>query len=305
MPSSIASWNGLNHPAADRYPMMLRDRLEELAHDIADNGQREPIWVDVDGNLIDGRNRLQACGIAGIEPTFAIYEGDDIEAFIISKNEHRRDLAPAERARIRQRRVQELARQGMSARAIAAEVGVSHTTVEKDMQVATELPPDPDEDSAALIAAMEEAREPAPERVTGRDGKSYPAKKKKPETNVDKSRDATAARWERVAELAATSRTSAQIATEVGLSEEGLRAGCKQRGIVIASDAVMRKKRRTSSTDIVDRIVANSGVSQSTIDLIDFTALDPDPEVLQRWIDALQGSIRSLTTIKKALEGLR
>ena len=56
------------HPAAEMFPLLGDDELRELADDIAAHGLREPIVVQ-GGTLIDGRNRLRACVMAGVEPT--------------------------------------------------------------------------------------------------------------------------------------------------------------------------------------------------------------------------------------------
>jgi len=76
---------------------MDEGRLAELANDIAENGQREPIQL-LGGQVIDGRNRLKACEIAGIDPRF-----EDIDAatnpweFVWSLNGQRRDLTTDQR----------------------------------------------------------------------------------------------------------------------------------------------------------------------------------------------------------------
>jgi ParB-like chromosome segregation protein Spo0J len=50
------------HPAADIFPMMSDDELQELAADIAENGLQVAIILDhTQKVLIDGRNRLEAC----------------------------------------------------------------------------------------------------------------------------------------------------------------------------------------------------------------------------------------------------
>src|SRR3954447_2894984 len=59
------------HPAAAVLPMMSDDELDDLAADIEANGLLHPIVLDADGELlIDGRNRLEACCRAGVEPQF-------------------------------------------------------------------------------------------------------------------------------------------------------------------------------------------------------------------------------------------
>ena len=50
------------HPAADLFPMMTDAELTELAADIKANGLLNPV-VLLDGQILDGRNRLRACEI--------------------------------------------------------------------------------------------------------------------------------------------------------------------------------------------------------------------------------------------------
>jgi hypothetical protein len=90
------------HPAADLFPMLAANELTELAADIAEHGLREPIWLwrDQDGAeyLLDGRNRVAACQIAGVEVEHQWYDGDDPTAFVVSENVQRRHLTAGQRA---------------------------------------------------------------------------------------------------------------------------------------------------------------------------------------------------------------
>lgn len=74
---------------AEFYPLLDDDALQSLAADIRENGLLDPITVTEDGVLLDGRNRLRACEIAGVEPITVIFDGDDIGAFVRSKNVRR------------------------------------------------------------------------------------------------------------------------------------------------------------------------------------------------------------------------
>jgi hypothetical protein len=84
---------------------MTADELASLADDIAVNGQHDPITLGrINGAasavLVDGRNRLRACEIAGVAPKFDTRDfADDAEvvAFVRSRSE-RRDLSKGERA---------------------------------------------------------------------------------------------------------------------------------------------------------------------------------------------------------------
>jgi ParB-like chromosome segregation protein Spo0J len=86
------------HPAAEIFPMMTEDELNELAQDIKVNGQRFPIVRDKEGLLVDGRNRLEACSRAGVEPKFDTLNGEDPVAFILSANIARRHLNKGQQA---------------------------------------------------------------------------------------------------------------------------------------------------------------------------------------------------------------
>ena len=55
--------------------------------------------LDAEGStLIDGRNRLKACEMAGVKPVFRRMNGEDPVAFIISANIARRNLSKGQRA---------------------------------------------------------------------------------------------------------------------------------------------------------------------------------------------------------------
>lgn len=87
------------HPLANLFPMMSEDELIDLADDIKANGLVHPIVTDDTGKvLVDGRNRLRACEIAGVEPTFRRLNGEDVSAFIVSVNLARRNLTAGQRA---------------------------------------------------------------------------------------------------------------------------------------------------------------------------------------------------------------
>lgn len=88
------------HEVANIFPMMEEAALQELAADIKENGQIEPILV-VGSEIIDGRNRYRACQIAGVEPVFKQYEGDggaDLVHLSMSLNLQRRHLSKSQKA---------------------------------------------------------------------------------------------------------------------------------------------------------------------------------------------------------------
>ena len=88
------------HPAAALFPMMTADELQALADDIRENGLREPIET-YDGQIIDGRNRLEACKLSGVTPRMREWDGEgSLTAYIVSKNLRRRHLTPSQRAEL-------------------------------------------------------------------------------------------------------------------------------------------------------------------------------------------------------------
>ena len=93
----MTEFTGEVHPLADDYPMLGADELNDLAESIKDQGQLDPITLTPDGALLDGRNRLAACDLAGVEPKFEIHDGDAV-AFIVGKNANRRQLSAGQRA---------------------------------------------------------------------------------------------------------------------------------------------------------------------------------------------------------------
>jgi ParB-like chromosome segregation protein Spo0J len=86
------------HPVAEMFPMMTEEELDELAADIKANGLLNPITKDNDDTLIDGRNRLEACSRAGVEPKFETLNGTDPVAYILAQNVKRRHLSKGQQA---------------------------------------------------------------------------------------------------------------------------------------------------------------------------------------------------------------
>lgn len=87
------------HKLADLFPRMSDAEIQDLANDIAAHGQHEPI-VLLNGEILDGRNRMAACEIAGVEPRIAEYDGDDPLGYVVSLNLKRRHLTESQRAMV-------------------------------------------------------------------------------------------------------------------------------------------------------------------------------------------------------------
>jgi hypothetical protein len=78
--------------------MLVVDELADLAADIMERGQLQPIILDSEGRILDGRNRLAACRLAGVEPALENYIGGDPAGYALSVNVNRRHLTKGQRA---------------------------------------------------------------------------------------------------------------------------------------------------------------------------------------------------------------
>lgn len=93
----MTTFSGEIHPFAAVFPMLPDDELQALADSIEAEGQLHPILLDPKGVLLDGRNRLEACRRAGVDPRFESFSGDPY-SLIIRANVRRRSLTAVQRA---------------------------------------------------------------------------------------------------------------------------------------------------------------------------------------------------------------
>jgi len=178
------------HPAAELFPLMSEPELRELGEDIKKNGLLSPIIIGDDGGLVDGRNRLDAIELLGMEFEFvrakygptkgritAIHSDDfdtvltgavrtlwDFKAnpydFVISANLHRRHLTAEQKRDLIAKMLK--AKPEASNRQIATQVKADHKTV------------------AAVRNDLESVGEiPHLEKTVGADGKQYKSRPKK------------------------------------------------------------------------------------------------------------------------------
>jgi ParB-like chromosome segregation protein Spo0J len=132
------------HEVCAAWPEMTTAELRDLADDIVKNGLHDPIMLTPDGKLLDGRNRAEACAVAGIEITSsmtAVYDGDPV-LFSLSKNRHRRHMSTDQIAMVAaklatrehggDRRSEDFktSNEGLKVSAVAEAAGVPKTAVE-------------------------------------------------------------------------------------------------------------------------------------------------------------------------------
>jgi len=167
MTSTTPSWrNSPNiaiHPAAEIFPLLPEVELADLARDIKTNRLREKVAVIIKGNrqlVIDGRNRLDALERAGFcivdehgrllkSVCLDLSKGGDldlvdptkVEAYIISKNIHRRHLNADQKRELAARLLK--ADPNRSNRAIAGDVKLDDKTVasmRQTLEASAEIP---------------------------------------------------------------------------------------------------------------------------------------------------------------------
>ena len=84
------------HEAANVLPLLPEKELQDLADNIRRHGLEVPITV-CRGLIVDGRNRLMACQLAGVEPRFEERNDiEDIAMWVWSLNGERRHLQSQE-----------------------------------------------------------------------------------------------------------------------------------------------------------------------------------------------------------------
>jgi len=153
------------HPVAALFPMLAEDELAELAEDIKQRGLLHPIVKDGEGRILDGRNRLAACELAGVEPTFVTYEGDDPDGYALAVNLQRRHLTKGQQAMVA---AKALSVSNNSQTSVANSVRVSQARIGQAVTVRDHAP---DLVDAVIAGAtgLDEAYKVARERKTAAD----------------------------------------------------------------------------------------------------------------------------------------
>jgi hypothetical protein len=131
-----------SHPIAELFPLMADEDLQALAGDIKRDGMHYPIII-YDGKVLDGRNRLKACKLAGVVPHFHLFNAreDDPLRFVVSANLHRRHLTQEQKREV----IAAVLKQDpkRSNRQVAEQTKADHKTVgtvRREMEATGEIP---------------------------------------------------------------------------------------------------------------------------------------------------------------------
>jgi ParB-like chromosome segregation protein Spo0J len=127
--------DALIHPAADIFRTLSDADYAELRHDIELHGILEPIWVDPQGQVLDGRHRLRAAHELGITCSTLVYDGPDPIGFVFSLNFHRRHLTTSQRAMVAAKMA--ALRQGRPSKKTPQKSGVSTKQAAEKFHVGT------------------------------------------------------------------------------------------------------------------------------------------------------------------------
>lgn len=107
--------------------MLADDELKDMAADIAERGLLQPIVLDEQGRILDGRNRYAACELAGVEPEFTTYDGEDPDGYALSVNIARRHLTKGQIAMVAARSDDLIKKQ--SQRSLAAHLNINQSYI--------------------------------------------------------------------------------------------------------------------------------------------------------------------------------
>lgn len=316
---------------ADRYRKDLGD-VSELAASIVEIGLLNPITVaEYYGGyrLVAGERRLrafEALELTEIPARVArnIVEARDLLVAERDENTQRKPMLPSEAtalgmaieemekpaARERQGTRTDIghsAQEGgkfQESREIAAEaVGLSRGTYAR-IKEALVTAEDEDEDEDVRQVARDvveqiDAGEPvAPQVARIRATRSVTAEVIPFRRNG--TSEENAAKWAHIRELADQGRTSDQIAAEIGMTEESVRAGARRLDIDIRADRVIGKRRRINPLDVLEKTVLGLEVNATSLALVDYE--DVTPEQAYEWLERLAEPLRVIRKMQTQLK---
>lgn len=304
------------HPVAALFPYIEGDAFREFVEDIRTNGQREPVVLDVDGRLLDGRNRARACQVLGIDVKETRYSGDNVDGWIISHNVHRRHLTTSQKAMIAARLA--TLKQGGSNNPVGRnqhEVKGSNEPLTCDRSQTERSAPSIVEAANQFNVARESVKR-ARAVIESGDAEliqavdsgeltvSGAAKKvRATKETVKPKKQASDVRVKQIRDLADKGATSEQIAKQIGIAEVYVRRLARDNNVLIVADEVRRGVRRLNHDVILGNTAESLEVASMALRDIDPSQLDRD-EAVER-LDSLTASINAIATaVKKIKESL-
>lgn len=322
----------------DRHRADMGD-LTDLAASIATDGLLHPVVVTTEGRMIAGHRRLEACrslGWTDIKVTFIDGLLDAAQLLRMERDENtcRKDMTPSEKVSLGCA-LEELERP--KAKAAQIEAGQTHGRgiasvppnesnrrqsydVREDVAPAVGMSTATYSRAKQLVTAAANGDVEAKAQVeemdkTGKVTKPYETWKG---YKVNRGDDAEttrgtavrvhevtyieqhAAKWGRIAALAASGSASSQIAREVGMSEAGVKSGAKDRGIDIRADRVLGRVHRLDSNRIIRESVSALENIVNGFALINYD--DIDMGEADEWTGSLE---KSRTALSQAIAQIK
>ena len=309
---------------------MSPSSFQELVDDIRENGLRKNILLSSDGTvLIDGRSRLRACGVAGVEPRFNYLPKDTTKAevlrLMVSANVKTRKLKPGQLAMIGHAYLQEikdLPREDFknypvprkydttTPRGLAAVVmGVSSKTIWQAgviLRFSAEVAQGVREGTIRLNTAYEQVMKDRGLRTEGKPIiTDAPLPKFIPKAQ-DNSRGAVDARRLWLKHFAGQNMDAAEISRKINISEEHVRRLARRYQIQLPGDAWSYKRRKPTfdvnriAQVIADDLVAMSDSFPRIRDNLDHI----DPNRAEEWAKIYMRSSRYLSQLARSLQQL-
>lgn len=307
------------HPLAKKFPLMKGAAFDDLVVSIEQRGLLEPI-VMLNGQVVDGRNRLRACIQANVEPKFSEYShiGIPVEEFIWTVNVDRRHLTDDQKAAASMA-WEEFEQARAKQRQIA---GLKHG------QESPSAPIDADGDSTpyrgtrgALMQRAQVSYRKINDAITVKrhDAENGTDLLKQVETGdvplrqavrivkneeelkiVDRSAGSVSKRIERIREMAGQGYRAEQIAHDIGVQEGRVRHIARREGITLPDDKI-GKSARVDVNRVIGETVMAAAALTSGLNLVDSRIAEIDRDQLPEWIDSLSSSIRELSALLKKL----
>lgn len=280
------------HPLLDNFPQM---ETTKLVADIKTNGLKDPIVLSPDGTMIvEGRARLDACGVAGVKPRFRHLNRDstevDVARFIITNQFRRSGLTPSQRAFIgacyldclrgtREVKAQQLAKfvrvngkfvnkdtdkkpskRNPLRNLVSKEVGVGATQIQEALRIIREAP-DLGEKIRDGALSVKAAKQILLDRLgTPKQTKvELPGKNNKPPLPTERTRVAHNARIAWIRYYAQEERLSSTvIGKRLGILDGTVRRLARQNDIEIPDDAwTLKRKKYSFDANRVARAIAD------------------------------------------------
>lgn len=311
-------------------PPLNATDLAKLRDSIAREGVQIPVIIrEEDGGIIDGHHRWEIAAelsmTGDVVLDFRSYATDELaRSAAYEVNDARRHMSISERREIARRR----ADSGATQKETAAALGVSQPTIAADLAGETSLSePDKEveriedviakrppmkgirrtrnaEESAALTVRIVELRD------SGLSAKAIASSLGIHPTAIDKRlrkhrapKPAEPQKWERAAELAATSTTSEEIATALGVHIGTVKKWAKLHGFTVPADAaVANTQRRINSTEVLANSVEIFAHTTDGLGLIKFESVNPDRA--EEWLCSLQETQSAIRTLIQQIKSL-